>query len=254
MRTLRTLVYSLGDKTSDEIFKDAGIALSSAKYSGIRNAAVIVIMLFLAVGAGFGQDVLRGTLLLIILYAGSAPKEHFTLFGKKRRTPFRLVLDGMRKLHFERADDELAKTITQFKNLVATADDGRLYAPDFVLESLMRHTSLTRPTFVRAVMHCRKGDIEGASECFGNEIKTRLGSDFGMMVLKLDSLPPKDFMVQITALQTGVREERRTKEAKKSESTARKLFALASVTITAIMFDYMYLLFAHLANQMGMVM
>jgi hypothetical protein len=253
LRALRTLVYSLSDKTSDEIFKDAGLALSAAKYSGIRNAAMITVMLFLAVSAGLGQDVLRGTLLLIALYAVSGPREYFALLGKKRRTPFRLVLDGMRRLHLERANNELAKTITQFKNLIATADEGRLYAPDFVLESLMRHTNLTRPTFARAVMHCRKGDAEGAADCFGREIKTRLGSDFGMMVLKLDSLPPKDFMIQITALQTGVREERRTKEAKKNESTARKIFILASAAVMAIMFDYMYLLFAHLANQMSMI-
>jgi hypothetical protein len=242
----------LRDKSTDEIFRDAGVNLSAAKYQGVRNLLIVAAMLFLATNAVLGEPVLKQALLIIVLYVATKPDEYFTVGKKKLKTPFKTALDAMRKVHFERLDNELAKAVVQLKNMIATNPE-RLYSTDYVLEQLMKHTRLTRPTFARTIMLYRKGEKEAAADLFTGEIKTKLGHDFGMIVLKLENLPPRDFMIQIETFQVSMREERQTRELQKGESTSRKIFLLASITVMAIMFDYMYILFAHLRAEMAVI-
>jgi hypothetical protein len=251
-RTLRNLPLMLRDKSTDEIFRDAGVNLSVAKYQGVRNLLIVAVMLFLAANAVLGEPVLRQVLLFIVLYAATKPDEYFTAGKRKIKTPFKTVLDAMRKTHFERLDNELSKAVVQLKNMIATNPE-KLYATDYVLEQLMKYTRLTRPTFARTIMLYRKGEKEAAAELFTGEIKTKLGRDFGMIVLKLENLPPKDFMTQIEAFQVSMREERQTRELQKGESTSRRIFLLASITVMVIIFDYMYILFAHLMKEMAVI-
>jgi hypothetical protein len=249
-RVFRKAAFALMGGGEDEIFREAGIKLSLEKYALLRNLIAIAAALFIAAGAIQGDPPLRPLAILAILYFASRPCEYFQIGKKRRRTPFRVCLDRIKRLHSERIDAELSRAITQLKNMIATRQD-RLHSTDGALEFLMRPAALTRPIFARAILLWRRGDPEGARNCLMGALKTRLGHDFAGILMKLDSLPAQEFLSQLAALQEALREEKETRLAKRQEASGMWVFALASLILTVVLFDYMYILFTHLLRAMA---
>lgn len=238
------------DQGTEEYFRKAGIPLSMAQYTAIRNGIMLFcLILFIVMSLLHGMASSRGFFFLLFIgYFLSRPVESW---GKKKRsTLFHWVLEQFRKLHLEKKDQELVKVVAQLKNLLLTKNQAS-FSADYILEVLMRYTKINKSIFVQTLTYVRLGDMNGAYRFFQSEFGTKWGEAFAEILLKLNTLEPVEFLKQIESLQLGFQEEQRTKQSKKQEAAGNKMYLLASLLVCCILFDYMYIIFANLLGQMN---
>lgn len=248
-KRIRETIMAMGDKSSDEVFQNAGINLSVARYTAIRNLSAILAISYIVVEmllAGI-PAVKMQLILAMALYFVTAPKE----YGGKKKTPtlFKKALDVIKKGYQDKKDEELMNLVSQLKNMIVTQKDNPKSA-DYILETLMRFSNITAPVFMSALSLVRRGRPDEAYRDFAKKFDTKLGSDFAAIIGKLDQMNPAELVIQIDAFQSGIKEERRTRRLRKQEANGHRVFALASVLIVLLMFDFMYILFSYLMLKM----
>lgn len=249
-KRLKEVIESMQDYSADEVFLSAGINLSIAKYTALRNLIAIVSIIYLLVKIFLvGIIAVRGPLLIIMFtYFITAPKEYY---GKKKKTtPFKLVLNAMKRRYQDKKDNELMNLITQLKNMIITQSDCPKSA-DYIIETLMKFSKYTTPVFMSTLSLIRRGETDEASRNFAKKFDTKLGSDFSTIIAKLDALNPAELLTQIEAFQSGIKEERRTKRIREQENNGHRVFAFASVLVAIVLLDYLYILFVYLMTKMN---
>lgn len=231
----------------DEIFERAGIRLSMSKYLLLRKMVVgLLFLLELLIGV---RSVPRSVLLLCILggfWWLSKPLE-YTKSGKP--TYFKRLLLLLGRKYDEKKNEELMKLATQLKNLIVSQADNP-WAAEHVVEALLQSAEITKPAFVQALVLMRLSRLSEAAKKFRESINTQLGDEFSFILAKLEALEPADFLQQIQYFQQAMREGKRTRQQKKQEAASRRIFTLASLLVAAIMFNYMYIMFAYLMQLM----
>ncbi|MDD2483684.1 MAG: hypothetical protein PHQ50_01455 [Eubacteriales bacterium] len=244
-KRLSAALRALADSKEDELFIRAGLHLSIARYSAIRNALALIclcgcLLQYFLEGV---QGMLTPCLVMCVLYLLSWPTENFG----KRRSPLRLLLDLQQRRHAEKLDDELLRITTQFKNLVYSKES---CSSDHIIETLMRYTKLTRRAFAGSLSLLRLAKPEEAYTYFQTTVGTRRSADFAAILRKLDDLPPDQFLGQIEAFQSNLRQAKMTRQKKLQEAAGNRILALVSILLTVIMFDYMYIMFAKMIVQL----
>lgn len=249
-KRLKEVIESMQDYSADEVFLSAGINLSIARYTALRNLVAIVSIIYLLVKIFLvGIIAVRGPLLIIMFtYFITAPKEYY---GKKKKpTPFKIVLNAMKRRYQDKKDNELMNLITQLKNMIITQSD-RPKSADYIIETLMKFSKYTTPIFMSTLSLIRRGDTNEASRNFAKKFDTKLGFDFSTIIAKLDALNPAELLTQIEAFQSGIKEERRTKRIREQENNGHRVFAFASVLVAIVLLDYLYILFVYLMTKMN---
>lgn len=245
-RTVSEVIFSLGDKGSDEIFQRIGISLSMRKYTAFRNLIIILmlfwsVLLFLKLN---NDKALKIFVFTVGLYFTTYPTDRI---GNKK-TPFKIILDTLYQNRLLRRDEELMIVIVQMKNIILSCNS---VSSDYILTRLLRFTNLTKPIFIQTLSLIRRGRREDAYKYFSDSFGTKLGEDFARIILILDSLPPKEFLDQLEIFQESLKENQETKVEKKSQRNKQIIWLLASAEIVIIIFNFVYIILADTMQAMS---
>lgn len=237
----------LKSSDKDAIFQASGISLTMKKYNAIR-IIVLYSFLIIALAAFF----LSGTLKMIqvfcvglLLYLLSWPGE------SKKKTPFKIVMDKLGKNYKQRKDDELMTVIVQLKNIIIAQGDNP-WGVDYIMQSIMRFTNITKPIFANTIALMRLGKEDEAYKYFGEAFGTKLGHQFSLIVLKMDYLNPSEFMDQLDIFQKGIIEVRKTNQNRRQELTGVTMFSLASLEVLLVVANFVIMIVSYSINQMVM--
>lgn len=229
------LLAGIKDRTGDSLFQNAGIRLSLKRFNAIRDTGLILlsIVAFAMFAGGIYSSFLKTIFAGIAVYLLTYPKEY--VYGK--RTPFKVVLDLLRKNYLESKDLELMSVITQMKNLSVSNKEKPISAV-FMLKELMRFTKVTKPVFAKTVTLLIRDGPREASGYFAEAFGTKLGENFAAVILKLDELNPMEFTAQLELFQISIREMKKTKKNKRQENEANIMFVLASLQVLLITMNF----------------
>ena len=216
------------------------------KYEAIRNLITLLLLLISCVTVF--SNVKKGVMLLLVslaIYFFSQPEDK--ILGRK--SPYRKGKELIKKTREEALKQELFTITVQLKNLIISGD-GKSLSVNYVLSRLIPYTNLSKPYFTQLLMLNMKGMGTEAQSIFSDNFGFKAASDFAYILLKLDELPASEFLIQIDAVLTELKEERNTYFAKKQVMTENLLFTLASIEIVALLINYMVLV---LVNTIGMM-
>ena len=237
-RTIRRatgFIIDLKDTGGDDIFENVGIKLSMRRYLAIRNG-IFIILAMLALSSYFKAGLfmlMKYSFAAVSFYVVTYPKEYF--HGKK--TPFKYILESLRKRYLDAKDAELMSVISQMKNLTLTHQGSPISAVA-ILTGLMRFTRLIKPIFAKTVTLLMRDKTKEACDYFEKAMGTRLGSNFATIILKLDALDPIEFIEQLEIFQLAVIENKKTKKIKRQENSSNILFVLASLLVLLITMNF----------------
>ena len=237
-RTTNKLMNVLSGEFNNEIFMKVGLKLSVKRYVAYRNMAAIVLFILALLKASTGDSEYCTRLLIVtlILFLLSAPKES----RKGKPTILKKMIDVVAAKKLQIKDDELVVVIGQMKNQILSTNAESL-STDYLLSRLMHYTKISRPNFILALGYIRKGEREKAGNVFMKDFGTKLGVDFGRILIKLDYLPATEFLEQINLLQETIQSKRETLKARKQNSKKILAYTLAAVFISTIIMNYVYI-------------
>lgn len=237
-RSINKLLQNMSDKNADEVFKRVGINLSIQKYTAYRNIVMIsiIILAFLKATGGDTTITLRILIYAVGFYLITDPKD--TLKGHK--TPFKYFFDSIYSGRLAKKDEELMTVISQMKNLILSHGTNSV-STDYIITRLIGFTNISKPNFIQALALIRKGEREKAFEVFSKDFGTKLGTDFGKIMVRLDYLPAAEFLDQISILQESIKGKRQTLKERKIQQKKMMVYVLASLELSIIIFNYIYI-------------
>jgi hypothetical protein len=247
-KNVKSFFSDINNTDQDLMFRNVGIKLSIKKYAAIRNLMMIIMTITVCLSfiGGDLKEAKNLILLTIILYLASAPRDAFM----GRKTPFKWTLEMIRSEYLNKKDDELIAVITQLKNL-ATLKSGQDYSADYIIQNLMRFTVIIKPILARTLSLMRLERKKEACSYFKNEIGTKLGDDFSIVLLKLDDLETSDFLNQLELFLETVKEKRATRQANKQQNLSYLVFLLASISVFCVFANFMYITFVDLTKALS---
>lgn len=232
------LMDSFKNSELDEKFKSAGLPLTSNQYNLIRAVVVIICLAVFASSILQGDHVLarKSVLYAILIYTLTLPVAKLG----KINTPFGLFIKNATEGHQTKVNFELYNVITQLRNLILSQGTHQLSA-DFILNqiNMFTHDELTKPIFSQMLKFWRENKEEEAKTFFKDAIPTKLGREFGNLLVKLDSIDPMELIGQLENLQDEVRQSKITAANKSQKSASSILFLLANIGAILVMFDLM---------------
>lgn len=228
----------LMDQNRDEIFVSAGIHISMKKYQAVRQMFMVIILCIsiLKLLQGRTEDVQNLITAGVLIYYLTYPKQ--MAFG--RRTPFWLIMAGMKKRRADRLDEELAGIIMQMRNIILSRNQH--LSANYLISSLIPFTKLTKKAFTTALRFIRQGEIQAAAENFEKIFGTNLGSSFAAVLVKLDELPAEEFREQLDVIQKKAESERRTRRNSKAARINAVRYSFAMMEAFIIAGNFMYLI------------
>ncbi|WP_206457886.1 hypothetical protein [Anaerovorax sp. IOR16] len=234
---MEKLLEEIRDKSEDLMFRQIGLKLSLRRYNAIRKLLLIVIGL-LAIMYVMKGDIdfsIRLILFGIGLYYLLSSKEKFG----RRKTVFARFCDAFSKRRGCAMDEELTGIIMQMKNIILSKKNGT--SADYILTKLIPFTNFSKAAFQTALYFVRQGRVSDAGEAFEERFPTSLGKSFARVMVKLDELPPEEFLKQLTIVQNNALEEHRTREEKKLVHIQHIKLMLAFCEAILIMGNFVYL-------------
>jgi len=201
---------------NDELFLNTGIKLSSFHYNTLRFLVFIVFLLYL----GFNEtDFVITMLIIIAIYIVTTPKKQVAGIN----TPFHYVIEYLRKDYRRKIDFEIYNAVTQLKN-VSISNIEKPLGSDFIIQTIMKFTSTTKPIFSRFLNLYRLGKIEDAHKYFVEATGTKLGEQFADILVKIDKINPAELKSQLELYQHNVSQERATDMQRKYEKYSNIIF------------------------------
>lgn len=247
-RSMKKFIDEICDSPEDEKFLRYGIKLSMKRYIAAR-ALIVLALLFASVYSFLFLNMHLSIKLVLVaaaLFLVSVPKD--TFLG--RPTPFSKMIESIARRHLEAKDDELMTVITQMRNIIISRG-GSAISADYLLSSLLRFTKVSKPQFIQALKLIRRGDSKGAYLYFMNHFGTRLGEDFATIILKLDELPPKEFLDQLDIFQAEIKEKKKTIKSRRQEKAKLIMVTLASLELMIVILNFMYVILADTMAKMS---
>lgn len=247
-KNVKSFFSDIKNTDQDLIFRNVGIKLSIKKYAAIRNLMMIIMTMTVCLSfiGGDLKEAKNLILLTIALYFVSVPRDAFM----GRKTPFKWTLEMMRSEYLNKKDDELIAVITQLKNL-ATLKSEQDYSADYIIQNLMRFTVIIKPILARTLSLMRLERKKEACDYFKNELGTKLGDDFSIVLLKLDDLDTSDFLNQLELFLETVKEKRATRQSNKQQNLSYLVFLLASISVFCVFANFMYITFVDLTKALS---
>lgn len=226
------------DTGQDQIFAKAGVKLTMRKYIALRKICFLAFVLFGIIAMlqnnyfGAKISILAG----LSFYLMSYPNREI----RSRKTVFSKVLLRLQHKRANAMDEELTGIILQMKNIIVS--NSQDMSANYIITRLLPFTKITEPVFSMSLMYIRQGEMQKASKVFEDMFGTKIGSSFSQIIIKLDELPPKEFLDQLDLVQKrAIAEHRTRKEDKKVRvNTLRRLFALIEAVL--IMGNFVYLI------------
>lgn len=226
----------LDSEEAAELFSMAQLPISLRQYHMIRLAAVIVLVLW-----GMIQYFRQGNVTPLVLYYGAALLLAVLTIPQRKilgmTSPFLHLVSKMREKRQQEYDKELYQAIGQLKNICITNQDHPKNG-DAILEELIRYTNLTRPFFAQTLSLFRLQQYDAARSYFTQNIGTKLSRDFIHILLELDVVSPKEFILQLKTFQDSEREKRLTQRLNERENRSVLLYIPAMVTCVVILLNF----------------
>lgn len=247
-RSMKKFFDEICDSPEDERFIRYGIKISMKQYAAVRTLMVLALFLIAAYSFLFLDldYAIKLALAAAALFLISMPKD--TFLGKP--TPFFRIMQSIANRYLEAKDDELMTVITQMRNIIISRS-GNAVSADYLLSSLLRFTKVSKPLFIHALKLIRRGDSKEAYLYFMNHFGTRLGEDFAAIILKLDELPPKEFLDQLDIFQAEIKEKKKTTKSRQQEKAKLIMVTLASFEMMIVILNFMYVILADTMAKMA---
>lgn len=226
------------DTGQDQIFVKAGLKLTMRKYRALRKICFLTCILIgiaaLLQNKYFGAEISIST--GIIFYTISYPSREF----RGKNTIFSKVLLRLQSKRANAMDEELTGIILQMKNIIISNNQDM--SANYIFARLLPFTKITEPVFSTSLMYIRQGELQKSGNVFEEMFNTKIGSSFSQIIMKLDELPPKEFLEQLDLVQKkAIAEHRTRKEDRKVRvNTLRRLFAILEAVL--IMGNFVYLI------------
>lgn len=237
-KRLREILEGFQSTTADsELFLSFGIRMNIDRYKSIRISVLIVMALMGCLSFLQGGSLTFWAIIVGLVMYVTYPKDE--LFHKK--TPFRWFIEKMKSSYLQKRDDEIARIITQLKNLIVAQQDNP-WSADYTIETLMRFSEMTKPIFLQTLRIHREGRIREACNYFAHASGTRLGRDFAGILAKLDELNPSEFMNQLTMFQSDIQAKKQTERLQKQKALGSLLFITTMIVCGFIIMDGMYII------------
>ncbi len=217
-RNARILVRKSLENHND-LFKGTGIPLTVYQYNLLRIAVSLLAFIFQITAKGFSTDSVIIIIIIFFLFVITSPG--LTILNK--RMPFALLLNILKRHHRIKTDDEIYKAVSQLKNLVIAQKDTPMSA-FFLIEQITRFTKKTKMIFSKTLVLLHEGNQEAAVEFFKSASGTKLGSEFGNIISKLDGMNPAELKEHLVQLQSAVRDEKVTNRLRQQELFSNLMF------------------------------
>lgn len=228
----------LRDKSDDPMFQRIGMNLSLRKYNAIRKL-ILLIIITLAVCHALKGSLMIGVKLLLFgmaVYLVLSPRK---TFGREKSL-FVRFFDHFATRRAHALDEELTGIILQMKNIILSKKSGT--SADYILTRLLPFSNLSKAAFQTALSYVRQGRMQEAGTGFSERFGTPLGTSFARIIVKLDELPPQEFLKQLTIVQNNALEEHSTREEKKLVHIQHMKLMLAFSEAILIMGNFVYLI------------
>lgn len=233
-QVLNYVKVQLDKKEIDRLFAESGLKITTLNYQIWRHIVFFIWLMFLIYAQIQNNSVsIREFIFISVMYVATNPIEK--IFGRK--APFTMMIDFLAEQYKKKKDLEVYMSISQLKNLSIAQQDNPVGA-DFIIEQLSKSTNLTKLAYIKALSLWRTGKEEEAIKKFGDEIDTRMGRDFGNILLKLDELNPFEFKEQLEIFQNTIKSERSTERQKKNEAISNWIYTPAVVSAMVILLNF----------------
>ena len=181
--------------------------------------------------AGGRQNVLklygRGMML-----SGVRIKDRAKFYSRKLK-----LREWLKKRREEKIDKEIYESISFLRNVIALGS-GRRAGADYIIEQLSRREGILQPVYVRMLRFLRLGKIEEAVKAFSTEAVTPIGSEFGSLLLKWDSLDPLELTEILISYQRNIKEVKSTYQRKQDEMVSELLYFPVVLNIFIIFINF----------------
>lgn len=236
-----SLKEDLLDRGIDPLFLKLGLKVSMRRYMAIRKimlSAMLLLSILKACEADYRHSLLLFLIMLLALRLSSPKLQN----NKGKKTFFAGITDMALKRRNDRLDEELTGIIIQMKNIIISKKTG--ISAVYILTRLIPFTNLSKDAFTASLRYVRQGKMAEAASAFSMRFGTKLGEAFSRVILNLDSLPPAEFLEQLTNLQKTAMEQHNTRKEKHLMNMQNLKRSLAYLEALLVMGIFIYLITA----------
>jgi hypothetical protein len=229
------LAFNIKDRRN--ILSNTGFTLSKNIYNIARLMGLIASLI---VGYYFKNQFL--IISSISLYIISIPIENIqnktTIYGK--------LITLLRKSHSDKKDMEIYQSIALLRNMIKSNKFSKL-SSDYMIEQLAVYSELLRNTYFKVLNLLRLNRKQEAIQLFSSEVRTKVSSDFGRLIIELENMENRELDEILISLQKNIREERITKLKKNDEIISDILYIPVVLNVLLIFINFLYI--AYFINQ-----
>ena len=229
------LSFNINDRRN--ILTDTGFVLSKKIYEISRLMGLIAILTF---GYYFKNPLL--IIVSISLYIISIPIEKI----HNKTTIYGILITYIRKRYSDKKDMEIYQSIALLRNMIKTNKFNKL-SSDYMIEQLAIYSELLRNTYFKVLNLLRLNKKQEAIQLFSSEVRTKVSSDFGRLIIELENMENRELDEILISLQKNIREERITKQKKNDELISDILYIPVVLNVLLIFINFLYV--AYFINQ-----
>lgn len=194
----------------NKMFFDAGWEITLQQYNKMRWIALV--MLTMAIAYNYFHSTKLPMMIAIILtcYWVTMP----VLKWGKKDSLFVIGLRYLQGIHNKKKDKEIYRILIQLKNIAITQEE-KPYSADYIINQLVKFAHITKDGFIKFLMYYNMGREDEAYQGFVRFVPTKMGSEVGSILLKLDKLLPIEMVEQINMVKERNRENHITEKHRK---------------------------------------
>jgi hypothetical protein len=141
---------------------------------------------------------------------------------------------------------EIYQSIALLRNMIKSNKFSKL-SSDYMIEQLAVYSELLRNTYFKVLNLLRLNRKQEAIQLFSSEVRTKVSSDFGRLIIELENMENRELDEILISLQKNIREERITKLKKNDEIISDILYIPVVLNVLLIFINFLYI--AYFINQ-----
>ena len=145
--------------------------------------------------------------------------------------------EWLRKRREEKIDKEISESISFLRNIIALGS-GRRVSSDYIIEQLSQKEGVMQPCYLTMLRFLRIGKLEDAVKVFSDEADTAIGSEFGALLLRWDSLDPLELIEILISYQKGIKEVKGTAQRKRDEMVSEFIYFPVVLNVFIIFINF----------------
>lgn len=217
----------------NKYFFDAGWQINMHQYNRMRYMIFAVSILIIGYNFYHSSQLRVMVALILSTYWMTMP----VLKWGKKDSPFIIFLKFLQSIHNKKKDIEIYRILIQLKNVAVTQQE-KPYSADYIINQLIKFADKTKNGFIQFLMYYNMGREEEAYEGFVKYIPTKIGSEVGTILLKLDKLQPMEMVEQINMVKERIRENHITEKHKKQNQVSDLIYLPIIVPVFILFLNF----------------